>query len=207
MSLSDLKIKALYEDAADFQITSNGEVSLNISVSNECNFSEAERDSATITVSLQNLEPFLAGLTVNSAGIDGSCDEVTVKVLRQNGNYEVLVLDNYGSKLHDPYVFWTNDNDYTDPELTALQERMAINPTLVVDMEKDQRFGMSIDMFDTVFADDLPQAFLDGLVVFQAQSNSCETHIILPEDALANQKMPSKYDKVYVSDDSDDSDD
>lgn len=193
MSLSDLKITSLRQDGADFEITSDGKVSLAISVSDTGNFEKSNRGPAMITVPLQDLEPFLAGLTISPVGIDGSCDEVTVRVLRQNGKYEVLVLDNYVPKLHDPYVHWTEDNDYEEPELTALQARMAFSTTLAEDIKEGQRFGMSVDMYDTVFAENLSQAFLNGIAWFQAWSNSCFTRIILPEDAPFQMTMGSKY--------------
>lgn len=189
-----ISIANILLDSANFKVHTDGQITISVRVANDGNFLEAINGSTKITLPLKNLESFLAGLSISSVGISGSCEEeVTVKVLRQNGKYEVLNLDNYLPELHQSYVFWTHDNNYDDPELTKLQKRMAIRNIPAQDISAGQRFGMCVDEYCTVFADNLPQPFIDGLILFQKQSNSCYTHIILTVDAPDSQKIGSTW--------------
>lgn len=197
-------LKVLGQDAADFKIiaTDDGDrVAIGIRVRDEHNFHKAEQKLTFLNVLLTDLEAFLAGFTITPTGIDGSCDgEVTVKILREDGEYKRLTLNSHLEALHAPYMIWTNDGVYDDPELRSLQERMAIATTLAKDVTANQRLGFSMDSFDSLFTENLPQAFLNGLIWFQELSDECHTHLILPEDDPEDEKRGNLFDPDVESD-------
>lgn len=197
-------LKVLGQDAADFKIiaTDDGDrVAIGIRVRDEHNFHKAEQKLTFLNVLLTDLEAFLAGFTITPTGIDGSCDgEVTVKILREDGEYNRLTLNSHLEALHAPYMIWTNDGVYDDPELRSLQERMAIATTLAKDVTANQRLGFSMDSFDSLFTENLPQAFLNGLIWFQELSDECHTHLILPEDDPEDEKRGNLFDPDVESD-------
>lgn len=165
----------------------NGKVSLLLKVGKNGNFSDAQGAWKEIEINLSDLDAFVAGFTVCPAGIDGLADdEALVEVLCKSGKSLRLKCDEIMDQLNQPYVFWTNDGEYDDPQLSALQGQVAREKTLVKNAPSGAQLALVMDrLLVTLFIPQLPEAFLSGLDMFQWLSNDCSTHLIAqPEQAI-----------------------
>ncbi len=161
----------------------DGNVALSLKVDNDCNFEKSSGSSGIVRVPLVDLRPFLAGLTVSPVSIDGGfAGEGSVKMLLLGSDeLQEVYLDDHLTYLHQPYVLWTEDSAYTDPILTELQTRIAHAKTLAKDVKTSDRLAMVVDMYETLFTENLPSAFLEGLALFQEVARDCTTHLVLAE--------------------------
>jgi hypothetical protein len=134
--------------------------------------------------------PFLLGLTVIPTGVDGCSDgEVDIYIESRDQphgewKWTLIKIDPHLPDIQDPYVIWTNDGQYDSEELSTLQGLMGTESCKLTLQDLgciilgEKRLGMSIDMFDTVFADTLPAAFLRGLKCFEDEAKSGELRLI-----------------------------
>ena len=184
MSSSDSSdFTVLFQLLQDAKIDDQGHVSLTVNMSEDrVNFRQAVTDKVDISIPSKEVEAFIAGATVTITGVDGCCDgEIIITVLKTDGVYHQLVLDEYLERLHKPYIHWTDGGVYDDLELQELQDRVADEPTFFKDMEAGQRFALDMDGFVSLFAENLPRGFRSGLKCFQQLAKKAYTHVV--EDA------------------------
>ncbi len=175
---------------SDFLID-DGFLTLLIKIESDGNFPDADNGVHSLKVSVGDLISFLAGLTLTPVCIDGGCSKIKVNVMTtRNGGSVRLKLEKWVERyvhtpplespgLHAKYLLWTNDGEYDDPTLDVMQDRAIANrhntvlvSTIVKKLKTDSTYSMprlaiTMDMFTTLFAENVPISFLEGLALFQ----------------------------------------
>lgn len=161
----------------------DGHAILRVKVTDCLNYSRAKLESKTVSVKPEDLHSFIAGLTICPQGIGNGVDcEVSIELQTNEGFVKIEFDDeNENEDFHDPYVYWTDDGVYDDPELAKIQERVQ-DKTTPANLETHKKLesgglvlAMDIDGFVSLFKRNLPLSFIQGLETFQELSQSCET--------------------------------
>lgn len=165
----------------------DGQVSLRV---------RADKEWVNFKLPLTELHAFIAGLTVYPEFIGNGIDAVLkIEVQTEDGLVSLLWYDeehnlHHAVELHAPYVLWTNDGGYDDPELDTIQAMVNFNEKARASEELHQRLmtepyvlAMDIDYFTTLFKRHLPLAFIKGLEAFGRICQVYETYLAeLPEE-------------------------